>query len=149
MPTRRAASVDDYLAGLPPERRELIDEVRRLVNRYLPPGYVEAMDFGMICWQIPLARYPHTYNKQALAPVAMAAQKHHFSLYLMCAYADSVADRGLRAAYALAGKKLDMGKSCLRFKTFGDLVPDALATVLAATTVERYIEQYEASRRSV
>lgn len=147
MVASRVQTVAAYLAELPDERRQAIAAVLHLVNRHLPKGYVEAMGYGMITWQIPLARYPDTYNQQPLAPVALAAQKNHFALYLMCAYADSAADRGLRAAYATAGKRLDMGKSCLRFKSADDLLPDAIASLLAATTVERYIEQYEVSRR--
>jgi hypothetical protein len=142
-----ARTVADYLSELPPERRKVIAAVRELVNRHLPEGYVEVMGDGMVTWQIPLARYPDTYNQQPLAPVALAAQKQHFALYLMCAYADSAADRSLRAAYSQAGKKLDMGKSCLRFHSLDDLLPQAIMSLLAATTVERFIEQYQASRR--
>jgi uncharacterized protein YdhG (YjbR/CyaY superfamily) len=140
------STVTGYLAQLPPERRKVIAEVRKLVKRHLPEGYVEAMGLGMITWQIPRSRYPDTYNKQPLAPVALAAQKNHFALYLMCAYADSTADHGLRATYAAAGKKLDMGKCCLRFTSLDGLLPDALSLLLAATTVESYIAQYEDSR---
>lgn len=146
MVASRASTVAAYLAELPPDRRALVEAARDLVNRHLPPGYVEAIGFGMINWQIPLARYAETYNRQPLAPVALASQKNHCALYLMCAYADSAADRALRAAYAQAGRDLDMGKSCLRFKSAADLLPEAIAHLLQATTVEAYIAQYEASR---
>jgi Domain of unknown function (DU1801) len=141
-----ATTVEQYLAELDPARRPLIEHARRLVHRHLPQGFAEAMGYGMVCWQIPLARYPITYNKQPLAPVALAAQKNYNALYLMTAVADSPADATLRRAYATAGRKLDMGKCCLRFKSADDLLEAAIAPLLAATTVDAYIALYEASR---
>lgn len=135
-----------YLAELDPGRRRVIGAARRLINRHLPRGYQEVMAWGMLMWQIPLARYAHAHNRQALAPVALAAQKDHNALYLMCAYADSPAERALRAAYEKAGKKLDLGKCCLRFRSLDELVPEAIAPLLEATTVESFIALYEASR---
>lgn len=146
MVSSTATTVADYLAELPDDRRDVVAGVRCLVNAHLPPGYVETMGYGMIVWQIPLARYAATHNKQPLALVALAAQKQYFALYLMGCYAESTADATLRAAYARAGKKLDMGKCCLRFKRFDDLLPDAIGRCLAETTPERYIAQYASSR---
>jgi Domain of unknown function (DU1801) len=146
MVASNAATVAQYLAELPPERRNVMAHVRRLVNTHLPKGYVEAMGFGMICWQIPLTRYPDTYNQQPLAPVALAAQKNHFALYLGCVYGEQGPEAVLRKAYAAAGRKLDMGKSCLRFKRIDELLPEAIAPLLSATTVEGFVAVYEASR---
>jgi hypothetical protein len=101
----------------------------------------------MIVWGIPLSRYPDTYNRQPLGIVALAAQKNAYSLYLMGCYMDSAQDRALREAYAKAGKKLDMGKSCLRFKDLDGLLLDAIAPVIAGTSVEDHIARYEAARR--
>jgi hypothetical protein len=140
-----ARTVEQYLAELPPERREVVAAVRDLVNRHLPAGYSEAMAFGMIGWGIPLARYPDTYNGQPLCYVGLAAQKNHLSLYLMGCYADSEAEAGLRAGFAKAGKRLDMGKSCVRFKRLDDLALDAIAVAVASTPPERMIELAEAS----
>ena len=112
MVSSAAATVEAYLAELPPERRAVVATVRALVNAHLPEGYVEGMHWGMIGWVIPLSRYPVTYNKQPLIYAALAAQKNNYALYLMCAYSDSQVERDLRAAYAAAGLKLDMGKSC-------------------------------------
>jgi hypothetical protein len=142
-----ATTVAQYLAGLPPERRAVVSAVRDFVNRHLPPGYSEGMGFGMIVWGIPLSRYPDTYNRQPLGIVALAAQKNAYSLYLMGCYMDSAQDRALREAYAKAGKKLDMGKSCLRFKDLDGLLLDAIAPVIAGTSVEDHIARYEAARR--
>lgn len=141
-----ATTVADYLAELPSERRAVITAVRDLVNRNLPPGYEERMSWGMISWEVPLSRYPTTYNGQPLAFVALAAQKNHYALYLMCVYADSPSETELRQAYARAGRTLDFGKSCLRFKRLEDLLADDVGRLIAAVPVDTYIAHYEASR---
>jgi uncharacterized protein YdhG (YjbR/CyaY superfamily) len=143
----KATTVEQYLKELPPERREVVAAVRRMVKKHLPKGYVEAMAFGMIGYGVPLARYPDTYNGQPLGYVAIAAQKNHYALYLMSVYADSAAERALRRAFAGAGKKLDMGKSCIRFKKLADLEMAALGRAIASTPVDEFIALYEASRK--
>ena len=142
-----AATVDAYLDELPPERRAVVAEVRDLVRRHLPAGYEETMAFGMIGYGIPLADYPNTYNRQPLGYVALAAQKRHYALYLMSVVQDSREEALLREAYARAGKPLDLGKSCLRFRSLDDLERDAVARVIASTPPAEFIAQYEASRR--
>ena len=141
-----AKTVTQYLDGLPPERRVVVAAVRDLVNRYIPSGYVESMNWGMIAWEIPLARYPDTYNKQPLMLAALAAQKNSYSLHLLGAYMDPTADGILRAAYATTGRKLDMGKGCLRFKHFEDLLTEPIAHLIAGVSVEDYIARYQAAR---
>lgn len=141
-----AGTVAAYLAELPPERRAIVSSVRDLVNRHLPPGYSETMGWGMICWGIPLSRYPDTYNGQPLCYAALAAQKNAYSLHLMSVYAESTEENSLRRAYEKAGKKLDMGKCCLRFKSLDGLLTDEIARVVAAMSVEDYIAHYERSR---
>ena len=138
-----ARTVEDYLAELPPERRAVVSTVRDFVNAHLPPGYVEAMAFGMIGWGIPLSRYAATYNGQPLGYVGLAAQKNAYSLYLMGCYMDSAEDQALRAAYARAGKRLDMGKSCLRFKSLDGLLLEDIGRIIAGMPVEAYIARYE------
>lgn len=138
-----ATTVEAYLAELPPERRAIVSSVRDLVNRHLPPGYSETMGWGMICWGIPLARYPHTYNGQPLCYAALAAQKNAYSLHLMSVYAESMEENSLRKAYEKAGKKLDMGKCCLRFKSLDGLLMDEVARIVAGMSVEEYIAHYE------
>jgi uncharacterized protein YdhG (YjbR/CyaY superfamily) len=143
----KAKTVGEYLQELPPERREVVAAVRKMVQRHLPKGYVESMAYGMIGYGIPLSRYPDTYNGQPLGYVALAAQKNYYTLYLMSVYSDSAEERELRAAFAKAGKKLDMGKCCVRFKHLADLEMEALGKAIASTPVDRFIEIYEASRR--
>lgn len=146
MASSKAVTVDQYLAELEPARRELIGGVRDLVNANLPDGYVEVVAYGMIGWVIPLARYPDTYNKQPLAYAGLAAQKHHNSLYLNCAYASEGRTQRLAEEFAKAGKKLDMGKSCIRFRKRGDLAEDVIAAEIASTTPEQFIAIYEEAR---
>ena len=140
----RATNVDQYLRALPPERRREIEAVREVVRANLPPGYIESIDYGMIGYAIPLARFPDTYNGQPLCYAALAAQKNHNALYLMGAYMDPALDKALRDGAAKEGKKLDMGKSCLRFRRAEDLPLKAIARVVAATPVDRLIAQHEA-----
>ena len=146
MVSSTGTTVADYLQQLPPERRTVVAAVRDVVNAHLPPGYVEAMAYGMIGWGIPLSRYPDTYNRQPLGVAGLAAQKHSYSLYLNCVYSDAATEQSLREAYARAGKKLDMGKSCLRFKRLDDLLLDEVATIIASTSVDELIGQYERAR---
>ena len=146
MASSKAKTVEEYLAELPEDRRTVIASVRDLVNRHIPDGYVEAMSWGMIAWEVPLSRYPTTYNKQPLPYVALAAQKQYYALYLTVCYANSAQDVVLRNAYADAGMKLDMGKSCLRFKKPDDLLTEVIGRVIASTPVDTLIAQYEASR---
>jgi hypothetical protein len=95
---------------------------------------------------VPLARYPKTYNRKPLAYAAFAAQKQYFAIYLNMAHADSEQERAIREAYAAAGRRLDMGKCCLRFKRLDDLLATPVAAAIASTSVERFIEQYETAR---
>ena len=141
-----ARTVEAYLAELPPERAAVVARMRDFVNAHLPPGYGESLAFGMIGWGIPLARYPKTYNGQPLGYVALAAQKNGYSLYLMGVYMDPVRERRLRDGAAAAGKTLDMGKSCLRFRSPDALPLEVLGELIAGMPVEEYIALYEAGR---
>lgn len=146
MASSSAATVQEYLAELPPERREVVSAVRDLVLRSLPGGYRENMGFGMIVWEIPLERYPVTYNKQPLAYAALAAQKNYYALYLSV-YQDPEQEGAFREEFARAGKKLDMGRSCVRFRKLDDLPLDVIGRTIAATPPEELIRRYEESRR--
>lgn len=135
-----------YLASLPPERREVVAAMRKLINDRMPAGYVESMRWGMLCWEVPLSRYPDTYNKQPLSYVALAAQKNSYSLYLTAPYADKRIDEALEEAFRAAGKKMDAGKSCIRFKRLEDLPLDAIGDAVAATPVDRLVELAESAK---
>ena len=145
MVTSKAVTVDQYLAELPDDRRAEIARVRDTINAALPAGYREGIGYGMIGWVVPLEVYPDTYNKQPLAYAGLAAQKNYNSLYLNCVYASPERTERLKAAFA-AGKKLDMGKSCIRFNQADELPLDAIAAEIASTTPEQYIAIYEEAR---
>jgi hypothetical protein len=142
-----AKTVQAYLDELPEGQREVVSRVRDLILANLPEGYQESMNWGMITYEIPLERYPKTYNKQPLGYIALAAQKNHYALYLMGCYADSEQEVQLRQGFEQAGKKFDMGKSCLRFKKLEDLPFDVLAPVIASLTPDEFIAVYEAGRQ--
>ena len=141
-----AQTVEEYLAELAPNRREAINAVRKVILDNLPAGYEEVMQFGMIGYVIPLERYPVTYNKQALQYAALASQKHYMSVYLMNVYGDPDAEQWFAEQYRASGKKLDMGKSCVRFKKLDDLPLDLIGRAIARTPVDEYIAVYEAAR---
>jgi hypothetical protein len=136
-----------YLASLPPTRRKVVAAVRALVKKRLPEGYVETMNWGMLSYEVPLSRYPDTYNKQPLMYIALAAQKNNYALYMTGVSEDEALMERLAAAYRAAGKKFDMGKSCLRFKKLDDLPLDVIGDIVASMPVERRIELAEAARR--
>lgn len=146
MAESKAATVAQYLGELPTERAAVVSTVRDLVNEHLPPGFDETMRWGMISWEVPLERYPDTYNGQPLSVVSLAAQKQVTSLYLMCVYIDPNGERALRNVYAAAGMKLDFGKSCLRFKSLDRFLPEAVIPILERSSVEALIGSYEAAR---
>jgi uncharacterized protein YdhG (YjbR/CyaY superfamily) len=139
----KATTVAQYLASLEPERRKVIAAVRKTVRAHLPKGYVEAMNWGMIAYEIPLRRYPETYNGQPLMYAALAAQKNNFALYMTGSYGDPKFATWMRNAYKKAGLKLDMGKSCLRFKRLEDLPLDVIGEAIGRLSVDDYIRRYE------
>lgn len=142
-----AATVEQYLAELPAERREIVAAVREMILRHLPVGYQETINWGMISYEIPLAQYPTTYNGQPLGYLALAAQKNYYALYLLRVNGDAELEARLKEAFSRAGKKLDMGKACLRFRKLTDVPWDAIGEVVASTSPAQYIAHYEATRQ--
>ena len=143
----KAPTPEAYLDELPKERADLVARLRNLVNDNLPGGYAERMSWGMIRWEVPLETYPDTYNGQPLVYAALAAQKNHTALYLNCVYASEERSERMRSAWAATGRKLDMGKSCLRFKRAEDVAEAVLAETIRSIPVERFIAEHEAGRR--
>ena len=140
-------NVEDYIAGLPEERRCAIASLRNHILAHLPEGYSEEMDFGMIAYVVPLDRYPQTYNGHPLMYAALASQKNYMSLYLMNIYGDPATSQWFTEEFKARGKKLDMGKSCVRFKKLDDLPLDVIGEAIAKTSPAEWIEIYEASRK--
>ena len=141
-----APDIDQYLAEVDPSRRDTVERVVELIRANIPDGFEEAIEFGMPSWVIPLERYPDTYNGRPLGTVAIANQKRYISVYLMGIYADPGGREEFERRWVAAGKKLDMGKSCVRFRTIDDLALDVLADAVASVTPDDYIEAYERSR---
>jgi hypothetical protein len=143
----KATTVEKYLEELPPERREVVSEVRKTILENLPEGYAESMNWGMISYEIPLEDYPDTYNGQPLGYLALAAQKRYYSLYMMGVYGDPEQEAKLEEGFEEAGKKLDMGKSCLRFRKLEDIPLYVIGELVASTPPQVMIAQYEKSRK--
>ena len=146
MKTYELKTVEDYLNSIPAERKEAIKTVRNTILKNLPEGYEEISAYGMIAYVVPLNRYPNTYNKQPLTLAALASQKNYMAVYLNCTYGDKKNEEWFKEEYKKSGKKLDMGKSCVRFKKLDDLPLDLVGKVIKKVPVEQYIKIYEASR---
>jgi hypothetical protein len=142
-----ARTADEYIESLPGDRREAIAAVRAAILEHLPEGYEEGIQYGTIGWYIPLERYPETYNRQPLSVAGLASQKSYMSLYLNCVYSDSDEKEWFEQRLAETGKKLDMGKSCVRFRKLEDLSLDVVGEAIARVPPEDFIASYERSRR--
>jgi hypothetical protein len=142
-----ARTVDEYLVGLPDDRRVAIEAVRAVILENLPTGYEECMDFGMITYVIPLERYPNTYNGHPLMAIALASQKNHMAVYLHNIYADPEIAEWFTNEYKATGKRMDIGKSCVRFRKLENLPLELIGNAVTMTPPNKYIERYEASRR--
>jgi hypothetical protein len=149
----RPTTVAAYLDSLAPDKRAAIEAARAFVHRHIPKGYAEFMNWGVINWGIPLDEFSNTHNGQPLSYVGLGAQKRYNSLYLMGAYDSSngeytspFAERLLADAFEKAGKRFDMGKCCLRFKTLDDLELTSVAQMIAMSTPTEYIAFYKRAK---
>src|ERR1043166_2730200 len=144
-----ASTITEYLAELPADHREALNEVRRGINRALPAGYEEGMQFGMISWFVPLSAYPAGYggNKKVPLPlISVASKKAYMALHMICFYGQPALREWFNAQYAKNGKKLDMGQGCLRFKTLPELALDVVEKTVARLPVKDYTAGYQAMR---
>jgi uncharacterized protein YdhG (YjbR/CyaY superfamily) len=136
-----ASTIEEYLAELPEDRRKAIQAVREVILENLPEGYKEAMNWGMITYQVPLEVYPDTYNKQPLMYAALASQKNHMAVYLTGIYMDEESRKDFDAAYRATNKRYDAGKSCVRFRKLEDLPLDLIGESIAAYDLETFVER--------
>jgi hypothetical protein len=134
-----------YLAKLPADRRAALTRVRAAINARIPPGYEEGILYGGPAWYVPRSRLAETYNGQPLALAVLASRKQYMALYLMAAYGPEL-NAWFRAAYRASGKKLDMGKACVRFRAVDDLALDVVGELLGKLPVDAYVALYERSR---
>lgn len=136
--------IDGYLARLPSDRRDAIARVRAVINDHLPTGYEEKLQYGMIAWCVPETVLPaaQVYNKQPLAYVALASQKSHMAVYMMGIYGDEKLRAWFEKAYKATGKKFDVGKSCVRFKSLDALPLEVLGDAVSRISVSQFVERY-------
>jgi hypothetical protein len=144
----KAKTVDEYLKELPENRRSAISELRDVILKNLPDGYVETMQYGMISYIIPFEIFPKTYNKQPLAYLSLASQKNYMSLYMNNIYSDPKLKEWFFEEFEKSGKNLDMGKSCVRFRNLNQLPLDVIGKAVAHTSVDEFIEIYKHARKT-
>ena len=154
----KAATVAEYLASLPPDRREAVEAVRAVILKNLDKDFVEGMGYGMMGYSVPHSVFPAGYHcdpKQPLPYAGIASQKQGISVYLMGLYIgggeageETDDSRWFRAAWAKTGKKLDMGKACIRFKRVEDVPLELIGEAIRRVPSKVYIERYVASLAS-
>ena len=140
-------SVEDYLAQLPPERREALGAVREVLLANLDPRIEETLQDGMIGYVVPHSVYPQGYHCDPDRPLpfaSLASQKRHLAAYLFCLYTDDEQVARFAADWKSTGKRLDMGKACVRFRSLEDVPLEVFGRAVAAMTLERFLEGYEA-----
>lgn len=146
----QATTVKQYLAELPEDRRAALLAVRSVILANLPRGYEEGMQYGMIGYFVPHSVYPPGYHcdpKQPVPFAALASQKNHMAVYLMSVYGNGDQEAWFRDAWSKTGKKLDMGKCCVRFKNVDDVPLEVIGEAIRRVPAEKFIEQYEAATK--
>jgi uncharacterized protein YdhG (YjbR/CyaY superfamily) len=141
-----STTVEQYIAALPPDRREAIAGVLKVMRRHMPKGFEESVHSGMICWQVPLWVYAKTDAGQPLLYAALASRKQHLALYLCSVYAVPALRRQLEDGYAAAGVRLDCGVGCIRFHKLHHVALPVVGRILSALTVPDFIAATEAAR---
>jgi len=150
--TSKAKTVTEYLASLPEDRRAALSAVRKVILSHLPKGYEEGMQYGMIGYYVPHGLFPAGYHcdpKQPLPFASLGSQKNHMAVYLMCVYGDGGTRKWFEEEYRASGKKLDMGKCCVRFKKLDDLALDVIGQAVARVPVARYLASYEKAMQAM
>jgi uncharacterized protein YdhG (YjbR/CyaY superfamily) len=144
----KATTVDQYLAELPSDRREAISALRAVILKNLPKGYEEGMQWGMPSYFVPHSAYPAGYHCQPDQPlpyVGLASQKNHMAFYGFCIYSDEGLRNRFVEDWKKSGKKLDMGKSCIRFKKLEDVPLKVIGDAVKRVPMKKYIASYEAT----
>jgi hypothetical protein len=149
----KASTVAEYLAALPADRRAAIEAVRKVILDNLDPEYEEGMAYGSIGYAVPHRVFPDGYHvdpKQGLPFAALASQKNYMAVYLMALYTggDAALLKWFEKAWAAAGKRLDMGKACIRFKKLDDLALDVLGEAIRRVPARLFVERYIQARAS-
>jgi len=143
-----AKSPDDYLAALPSERREVLERIRAVIVKNLDVGFEEGMQYGMIGYYVPHRIYPAGYHcdpREPLPFASLASQKNHMAIYLMCIHGSEEHSKWFREAWLATGRKIDMGKACVRFKRIEDVALDVLGEAIRRVPTQAFITHYEAA----
>jgi len=146
MAQSKAKTVKDYLAELPEDRRAAMQTVREVILKNLDKDFEEGMQYGMIGYYVPHSVYPPGYHCDPTKPLGfahLASQKNYMALYMMCLYSDADQLKQFQTEWKKAGKKLDMGKSCIRFKKLEDLALEVIGRSIARVTAREYAKQCE------
>lgn len=143
-----AKTPEEYLAALPEDRREMVSAIRDAINASLGEGFVEGMSYGMISWWVPLERFGDTYNGEPLGLVGLASQKQYVALYLNSVYADAGTEAWFRERYAQSGRKLNMGKSCVRFRRMDEVPLDIIGETIARADIDSFTAFFVEARGS-
>lgn len=142
-----ANTVEGYIAQLPEDRREIITELRDIINENIPDGFEETMSYGMIGWVVPHSIYPNGYHCTRELPLpflSIASQKNFIGFYHMGIYANPELLKWFTEEYPKYSKyKLDMGKSCVRLKRMNDIPFDLIKETVQKMTVKEWIDLYE------
>ena len=146
--TAKPTTVTQYLASLDPDRKKALQAVRKVIKANLDPKVKEGIQYGMIGYFIPHSVYPDGYHcspEQPLPFLSIASQKNHMAVYLFCIYGDEAEAGRFEKQWAKSGKKLDMGKSCVRFKRLEDVCLTSLGAAVKRMTAAKFIKHYEAN----
>lgn len=141
-----AKTVPEYLESLPAERKQIMIDLRKAIRKNLPMGFEETMMYGMIGYVVPLKTYPNGYHvtpDQPLPFMNLASQKNHIAVYHMGLYSDELLNWFQSEWNARSKKKLDIGKSCIRFKNPTEVPVDLIGELASKLTPEKWISQYE------
>lgn len=143
----KANTVDEYIAELPQERQQAINQLRKVIKKHLPKGFKEGMGYGMVGYSVPHSLYPAGYHcdpKLPLPFLSFASQKNSINLYHMGIYANPSLLKWFQTEHAkVSSKKLDMGKSCIRYKKPEDIPFDLIGELCSKITPQQWIEMYE------
>jgi hypothetical protein len=143
---KKAATVEEYLDQLPEDRRAAVQSVRKVILKHLPKGYEEVVQYGMLGYVVPLKAFPAGYlnrKNEPLPYICLASQKNYLTIHLMSVYGDTAGQ--FREEYLATGKKLDMGKACIRFKKVEDLALDVIGQAVAKWPMKKWIAMCEAA----
>lgn len=146
----KAATFTEYLELMPPERREAFKKLRDVISDNIDTRFEEGMQYNFPSWFVPHSIYPAGYHcdpKQPLPYMSIGNQKNFIAWYAGCIYSDESVREWFVNQYAKTGLKLDMGKSCVRFKKPNQIPFDLIGEAVAKVSLDDYVAQYESTRR--